>query len=72
MKNKYSGWGYFELCAESEKKYLTGKEARMLHKELKKHKSGLPLFMRYPEFPLYFSAVVALVVSVLALLKVLL
>lgn len=55
MKNKYSGWDYSRLADESNRKNLTGKEARMLHRELKKHHSGLPMFMRYPNLPLWIS-----------------
>ena len=62
MKNKYSGWDYFRLADESNRKNLTGKEARMLHRELKKHHSGLPMFMRYPNLPLWISIACLLLV----------
>lgn len=53
--NPYEGWSYAQLADESNKKYLSGKEARMLHKELKKHDSGLFLSQRYPNLTLYVS-----------------
>ena len=43
-----------------------GKEARDLHRALRKYGDGLPLYGRYPNFPLYFS-VFSLVVSLIAL-----
>ena len=39
-----------------------GKEARELHKELKKFGDGVPFFYRYPNFPLIIS-IIALLVS---------
>lgn len=68
-KNKYSGWGYFELCDECNRKFLTGKEARMLHRELKKYHSGLPMFMRYPNLPLWISISTMLLVVAGAILR---
>lgn len=62
MKSKYDGWDYFRLADESNRKNLTGKEARMLHRELKKHHSGLPMFMRYPNLPLWISIIALLLV----------
>lgn len=47
---------YFELC-EALQKAAYGKECRALHKEFKKYGSGLPLFMRYPSFPLIISII---------------
>lgn len=45
-----------------------GKECRELHKELKRYyNKRLPLFMRYPNFPLYVSVVV-LVFEIMALI----
>lgn len=61
-KNKYDGWDYFRLADESNRKNLTGEEARMLHRELKKHRSGLPMFMRYPNLPLWISIATMLLV----------
>ena len=62
MENKYNGWDYFRLADESNRKNLTGKEARMLHRELKKHHSGLPMFMRYPNLPLWIAIIALLLV----------
>ncbi len=41
-------------------KVETPADARALHKEMKKYKggSGIPLFMRYPDAPLYVCSVV--------------
>lgn len=69
MKNKYSGWDYIDLAKESNRKDLTGKEARMLHRELKKHNSGLPMFMRYPNLPLWISIATMLLVGTGAILR---
>ena len=58
---------YEELMAEL-KYALPGEDCRRLHKELKKHfngKGGLPLFMRYPSFPIIIS-VIAGVFTVIA------
>lgn len=55
-RNKYSGWSYWDLATEARRPYLTGREARMLHRELKKHRSGLPLNVRYPNLPLWIAA----------------
>jgi hypothetical protein len=42
----------------------SAKEVRKLHKELKRdNKSGLPLFMRYPDMPIYIS-VLALIIAI--------
>lgn len=62
-KNPYIGLTYPELM-ELSMNVTYGVEARMLHKALKKYKSGLPMFMRYPNAPL--------VVSICSLLLVLL
>ena len=47
----------------------TPEEARAFHKEMRKYKDGprLPLFMRYPDFPMQIS-IVALVVAILELI----
>lgn len=60
--NKYRDWEYIELAAESNRKDLTAKEARMLHRALKGYNSGLPLAMRYPNLPLWISIVSLLLV----------
>ena len=46
-------------------------DARKLHKEMRKYKNGprLPLFMRYPDFPMQII-IVALVIAILELLYV--
>lgn len=44
-----------------------GKEARKLHRALRKYGDGLPLYGRYPNFPLYFS-IFSLVFSLIVLL----
>lgn len=67
--NKYDGMTLWELMDESNRKDLTGKEARMLHKALRKHGTGLPLFMRYPNFPLWFSIVIWLLVAAGSVLR---
>ena len=51
-----------QLLEESSKKNLSGKEARKLHKALKKHHGGLPLFARYPNLPLWISIATLLLV----------
>ena len=45
-----------------------GKEARLLHKKLKKYGSGMFFRLRYPNFNLYIS-VAALVLSLSVFLK---
>lgn len=60
-KNPYIGLSYQELT-ELSMNVSYGKEARMLHKALKKHKSGLPMFMRYPNVPLIVSICSLLIV----------
>ena len=49
----------------------TPEEARKFHKEQQKYKNGikLPLFRRYPDFPMQIS-IVALVIAILELLYV--
>lgn len=45
-----------------------GKECRKIHRELRKfYGRGLPLFMRYPNFPLHIS-VFAVVFGIIAIL----
>lgn len=66
--SNYSGWAYEDLAKESNRKGLTAKEARVLHRELKKHGSGLPLFMRYPNLPIWVSIASLLLVSAKAIL----
>lgn len=61
-ENKYDGWEYMELAIESNRKDLSAKDARMLHRELKKYNSGLPMFMRYPNLPLWISIIALLLV----------
>lgn len=67
--NKYNGWHIWDLMDESNKKNLSGKDARMLHRELKKHGSGLPIFMRYPNLPLWISILTMLLVLAGAILR---
>ena len=69
MEDRYSDWEYEELAMESCRKDLSAKEARMLHKALKKYNSGLPMFKRYPNLPLWISITAVMLV---ALKKVLL
>lgn len=69
MKNKYSDWEYQELAIESNRKDLSTKEARMLHKALKQYNSGLPMFMRYPNLPLWISIATMLLVIAGAILR---
>lgn len=68
-ENKYSDWEYMELAIESNRKDLSGKEARMLHRELKKYNSGLPMFRRYPNLPLWISIVSLLLVLLKPVLR---
>lgn len=68
-ENKYSDWEYVELAIESNRKDLSAKEARMLHRELKKYNSGLPMFMRYPNLPLWISIATMLLVTAGAILR---
>ena len=51
------------------RKITTPEEARVFHKEMRKYKDGprLPLFMRYPDFPMQIS-IVALVAAILELI----
>ncbi len=53
------------------RKIETPKEARAFHKEMRKYKNGprLPLFVRYPDFPLQIS-IVALVIAIFELVYV--
>ena len=60
-ENKYYGMTYRELLEETGRVQY-GKQARLLHRELKKHHSGLPMFMRFPNLPLWLSIVVLLLV----------
>lgn len=66
--NQYEGMTYRELLDEIDK-VRYGKEARMLHRELRRHRSGLPLFMRYPNFPLWISIMSLLLVVIGAILR---
>ncbi len=52
-------------------KIKTPEDARKYHKEMRKYKNGprLPLFMRYPDFPMQIS-IVALVIAILELMYV--
>ncbi|MFR0961377.1 MAG: hypothetical protein ACLSGB_05115 [Dorea sp.] len=52
-------------------KLETPEEARAFHREMRKYKNGprLPLFMRYPDFPMQIS-IVALVIAILELMYV--
>lgn len=54
---------------ERMRKITTPEEARAFHKEMRKYKDGprLPLFMRYPDFPMQIS-IVALVAAILELI----
>lgn len=54
---------------ERMRKITTPEEARVFHKEMRKYKDGprLPLFMRYPDFPMQIS-IVALVAAILELI----
>ena len=56
---------------ERMRKLKTPEEARRFHKEMRKYKNGprLPLFMRYPDFPMQIS-IVALVIAILELMYV--
>ena len=48
-----------------------GEECRRLHKELRKYyKQGLPLFMRYPIFPLIISVVAMALLSISFILSI--
>ena len=53
---------------ERMRKIVTPEEARAFNKEMRKYKNGprLPLFMRYPDFPMQIS-IVALVIAILEL-----
>ena len=44
---------------ERMRKLKTPEEARRFHKEMRKYKNGprLPLFTRYPNFPLYIESI---------------
>lgn len=67
MDEKTKMKSYEELMEEL-KYALPGEDCRRLHKELKRHfngKGGLPLFMRYPNFPIIIS-VIAGVFAVIA------
>lgn len=52
--DKYYSMSYEELLREIPK-IKEGKEARMLHRALRKYGDGLSLMYRYPNFPIYFS-----------------
>lgn len=67
-ESKYEGMTYRELLEETDRVQY-GKQARMLHRELKKHHSGLPMFMRYPNLPLWFSITSLLLVAIGAILR---
>lgn len=60
---------YCPNCGRSMRKITTPEEARVFHKEMRKYKDGprLPLFMRYPDFPMQIS-IVALVAAILELI----
>ena len=66
--NKYAGMTYRELLEETDRVQY-GKQARLLHRELRKHNDGLPMFMRYPNLPLWFSITSLLLVSIGAILR---
>lgn len=57
---------YRDLCDQIGKTAY-GKPARELHKQLKVYGDGLPLFMRYPEFP-NIVALIAFAFSMIALI----
>lgn len=54
MGNRYDGMTYDELLKKIPETQ-EGKEARILHRALKKHGDGLHIMYRYPNFPIYFS-----------------
>ena len=58
----------YEESLKRMRKIATPEEARAFHKKMRKYKNGprLPLFMRYPEFPMQLS-IVALAVAILEL-----
>lgn len=66
-KEKNNTRTYAELMEEF-KTAVPGEQCRRLHKELKKVDGcGLPLFMRYPNFPIIIS-IVAGVFAVIAVI----
>lgn len=67
-ENKYTGMTYRELLEETDRVQY-GKQARMLHRELKKNHSGLPMFKRYPNFPLWISIAALLLVLLKPVLR---
>ena len=68
MENRYESMTYPELLHESDK-CLRGKEARQLHRALKKYGSGLPMFIRYPNLPIWFSIIVLLLLLLRPILR---
>lgn len=58
----FSSMTYRELMDECQRLNLSGKEARKIHRELKKYHNGLPMFMRYPNLPLWISIATMLLV----------
>lgn len=65
---EYDGWSYEQLLIECGSKKLSGKEARAIHRELKKYGSGLPISRRYPNLPIWLSIASLLLVIIKAIL----
>lgn len=65
---EYEGWPYEDLARESNRKGLAPQKRKMLHRELKKHSSGLPLFALCPNLPLWCAIVSLLLVTASAVL----
>lgn len=66
--NQYEGMTYRELLEETDRVQY-GEQARLLHRELRKHNDGLPMFMRYPNLPLWFSIIALLLVTIGSVLR---
>lgn len=66
-QNKYNGLSYEDLL-DVLKSARPGKEARMLHHELRKHGSGLSFTDRYPlALPIIASTLVAILTNAILL-----
>ncbi|MBQ8399064.1 MAG: hypothetical protein IJX08_03760 [Clostridia bacterium] len=55
---------------EKLRKVRTAKEARAIHRELKKYGDGMPFYARYPDFPLWVSGAAVVIAVIGLLLKV--
>lgn len=60
----------FEELLERLKNCDCRKEARAIHKELRKYGDGLPLYSRYPDLPIWGSGIAVVVSLAVLIIKI--